>query len=239
MVSRDMSADASTLGLGKTLPAGLDLGASEGLFRQIADLAPAVMVVAVEPDYRIVYANLAAGHAARCEPDALIGRLVTEAFEFVDPLLIVAKPRAQIARQDGATGPIWWDVSYTALSMGSDPPALLITAVDVTRHENAMAKAQRAEDTLDALLTYIPDGISIAHGPEVHVERVSARGMAMVATDRGVGGLPAGQRGSARPRRPAPGARHAQRRGDDERDADRPAPRWQLIASAVQFRADP
>jgi PAS domain S-box-containing protein len=181
MVSRDMSADASTLGLGKTLPAGLDLGASEGLFRQIADLAPAVMVVAVEPDYRIVYANRAAGHAARCEPDALIGRLVTEAFEFVDPLLIVAKPRAQIARQDGATGPIWWDVSYTALSMGSDPPALLITAVDVTRHENAMAKAQRAEDTLDALLTYIPDGISIAHGPEVHVERVSARGMAMVA----------------------------------------------------------
>ncbi len=52
--------------------------------------------------------------------------------------------------------------------------------MDVTHHELAKAQAERAQNTLDALLAYLPDGISIAHGSDVHVERISARGLALV-----------------------------------------------------------
>jgi PAS domain S-box-containing protein len=60
---------------------------------------------------------------------------------------------------------------------GASPaePAGDVPAVEVTLQE-----ARAAKDTLDALLAYIPEGISIAHGPEVLVEHVSARGMTLV-----------------------------------------------------------
>jgi PAS domain S-box-containing protein len=57
---------------------------------------------------------------------------------------------------------------------------MLVSAVDVTHHVLARADAEAARDTLDALLAYIPEGISISHGPDIHVDRVSARGMALV-----------------------------------------------------------
>ncbi len=141
------------------------------------------MVVAEGADFRIVYANPAAHRAARAAAGGLVGRLAAAAFAFVDPLLLTTRSEAQaraVADREGdATR--WWDVSYVALeSARPETPAVLISAVDVTHHEIAKAEARAAQDTLDALLAYIPEGISISRGPEVHVDRISARGMALV-----------------------------------------------------------
>jgi PAS domain S-box-containing protein len=154
------------------------------LLNQIAEHSPAVTVVASAPDFRIVYANAAAHRAAAgLEAGELVGRSAAAVFAFVDPRLLTTKTeaRAEAAadRRDGSTR--WWDVSYVALDAREpEPPKVLITAVDVTHHEAAKAEARAAQDTLDALLAYIPEGISISHGPEVHVDRISARGMALV-----------------------------------------------------------
>jgi PAS domain S-box-containing protein len=164
--------------------------ASAELLRLIADQSPAVMLVAAAPDFRIIYANAAAHRAARRPAGELLGRSAAAAFAFVDPVLMVTKTPAQArAVADRERGePIWWDVSYAALDAAApDAGAVLITAVDVTHHELAKAKAQAAHYTLDALLEYLPQGISIAHGPEVRVDRISARGAALAG--RGVDDL--------------------------------------------------
>ncbi len=167
----------------------LDGDGSALLLRQIAEHAPAVMVVAMAPDFRITYANrsahLAAADGAWRAAGGLVGRTADEAFGFVDPALLVsgtqgrAEARA-VADRTGATT-TWWDVSYVALdSVAPETASLLITAVNVTHHERARVKAQ---NTLDALLGYLAEGVSIAHGPEIHVERISPRGMALVGRD--------------------------------------------------------
>jgi PAS domain S-box-containing protein len=152
---------------------------------QVADHAPSVMVVAAAPDFRIVYANKAACRAARSAVGELLGRLASEVFAFIEPARLAETPpvRAHAVATTGhpAGETVRWDVSYDALGSESPDGALvLITAVDITHHANARAKAEAAQHTLEALLTYIPEGISIAHGPEVIVERVSAQGMALV-----------------------------------------------------------
>ena len=157
---------------------------SAGLLRLIADHSPSVMLVAATPGFRLVFANRAAHRLANCAEGALLGRIASEAFAFIDHSLLVedhsGRARTRCAPdRSGAT--LWWDVSCVALGADSSGCGLvLITAVDVTHHELARAKAQAAQNTLDALLAYIPEGISIAQGPEIHVERVSARGMALL-----------------------------------------------------------
>jgi PAS domain S-box-containing protein len=162
---------------------GLDGEISDVVDRQIADHSPAVMLVASAPDFRIVYAN-AAAHRAVCRgAGGLVGQTAADAFAFIDPMLLATKGQAQAhAVADPREGAmIWWDVSYVALdAAATETPSVLITAVDVTHHEIAKARARTAQDTLDALLAYIPEGISIAHGTDVHVHRISARGMALV-----------------------------------------------------------
>ncbi len=136
------------------------------------------MIAAAAPDFRIVWANAAARRAAQGAGE-LVGQLAATAFPFVDPVLLAANTPAHahaVADRQGGE-PVWWDVSYVALD---ETGGILITAVDVTRHEVAKAKAHAAQETLDALLQYIPSGISIAHGPDVRVDRISARGMALV-----------------------------------------------------------
>jgi len=74
----------------------------------------------------------------------------------------------------------FWDIAYAALPPGTiEAPAILITAHDVTHHMRARQAAEQARDTLDALLDHIPEGITIAFGPKVQVERVSAAGIEM------------------------------------------------------------
>jgi PAS domain S-box-containing protein len=181
-----MSIEDAALRLDSVSPTKLDDDDSEALIRRIADLSPAVTIVAAGADFRIVYANEAAQRAARSPASPLIGRMAASAFAFVDPVLLATTTRAEahsVADRVGDTT-IWWDVSYVSLDAGATAsPSVLITAVDVSHHEVASAEAQAARDTLDALLAYIPDGISIARGQEVYVDRVSARGMALVGRD--------------------------------------------------------
>jgi len=180
-----MSANKSVLGLETILPATRDESISAMLLRQMVDRAPAVTLVAAGPDLRIIYANQAAEQAAASQPGTLAGRIASDVFAFVDPALALAptRPEPQIVADSQGAATLWWQVSYTALDHATPETPFLITAIDITQHEIAKAKAQAAQDTLDALLEYIPDGISIAHGPDIHVERISARGLAMVGRD--------------------------------------------------------
>jgi PAS domain S-box-containing protein len=157
-----------------------------GLMRQMADQAPTVMVVAEVPALRIIYANKAAHQAARCAAGGLIGLRVGDAFAFidVDSLGLNEPGRAHackaVDRESGT--PTWWEVSCTALD--SEASAfVLLTAVDVTHHVTARARAEAAQHSLDALLDHIPAGISLSHGPEVHVDRISARGLALMGRE--------------------------------------------------------
>jgi PAS domain S-box-containing protein len=149
----------------------------------VADHAQSVLLVISMPDMRIAYANRAARRAARREACEIGGVLAIGAFPFIDPVRLACPApsldHAVADRQGDAV--TWWDVSYVALaSAGADRTAMLVSAVDVTHHVLARADAEAARDTLDALLAYIPEGISISHGPDIHVDRVSARGMALV-----------------------------------------------------------
>jgi PAS domain S-box-containing protein len=182
-----MSANDSALNLASVFTPRRDGDVPAVLLRQIVDLAPAVTVVAAGPDLRIVYANRAAEQAAGSKAGALAGRRVSGAFPFIDPVQAAKLPQAeaQIVADTRGAATLWWEVSVVALDNIASETAVLITAVDVTHHQSARIRAQQAQDTLDALLAYLPDGISIAHGPDVHVERISARGLALVGRDAG------------------------------------------------------
>jgi PAS domain S-box-containing protein len=180
-----MSADDVALGLGGLFPTRLGGDAEAALARQMADQSPVVTVVAAAPDLRIVYANPAAHRTAIGAAGTLKGRLAAEAFGFVDPGLLVAgmrgraEARAVADRNSGATR--FWDVSYVALATAApETPALLITAVDVTHHENARAAAQDtldaaqaamrdSEERLRAVLLQIPAAIFIVEAPDGRV----------------------------------------------------------------------
>ena len=153
------------------------------LVRQIAQDAPAVMVVTAAPDHRIVYANRAAhlaargaGHGMRGAGDELLGRLAAEAFAFVEPALLVlgrkGRARAVAVAVREANALVWWDVSYVALEAPSPAGVfVLITAVDVTHHEIAKAKTQAAhrDERLHAVLLQIPAAIFILEAPDGRV----------------------------------------------------------------------
>ncbi len=177
-----MSAEVTALDVGGAALQGPDGDISVGLLSRIADGSPIVTFVAAAADFRIVYANRAAHLAAKVEAGGLVGKLAAVAFSFVDPVLLAAETpgQARAVADRGRGEPIWWDVSYTPLDTQPPAGAVLITAVDVTHHEIARQKAQTAQDTLNALLDYIPDAISISHGPEVQVDYISARGAALV-----------------------------------------------------------
>jgi PAS domain S-box-containing protein len=169
--------DTSSRLSGLTVPKS-DGDVSADLFQQIAEHSPAVMAVVAASDLRIIYANMAAHRAARREPGALIGQLSTAAFVFIDPARVLTKSTAQVHAVEDREGvePVWWDVSYVALGAA----AVLITAIDVTHHQIATAKAKAAQDTLDALLDYIPQGITITRGADVQVDRISTQGLALL-----------------------------------------------------------
>jgi PAS domain S-box-containing protein len=162
----------------------VDTAITADLIQRMADRAPAVMVIVGLPALRIIYANEAAYQAAVGEQADLAGRPVADVLPFLDPAMLETAARtgraqrANAAPQGGRT--TYWDVSCVPLDPpGTDAPAVLATATDVTAHRAAAAEAQTARDTLDALLAYIPEGISISRGPDVHVAHISARGVAL------------------------------------------------------------
>jgi PAS domain S-box-containing protein len=178
-----MTAKDLSVRRGESRRRSLDGGLATVAVRQIADHSPAVMILVSADDHRIAYANPAAHRAAHAAPGRLLGEVVTAAFPFLDPIgLGAAQARHDRGVLDarGATR-LSWDVSYVAIEGAlAEGAGVLVTAVDVTHHEADKAKAQTAQDTLDALLAYIPQGISISHGPDVQVERISAQGLALI-----------------------------------------------------------
>ena len=155
-----------------------DLDVAADLFRQMADHAPQVMVTVSVPALRVIYANRAAYRAAGVDGDGLVGHPVDEALAFIDRAMLEACAETGLAQRGAPAraGAAWWDVSYVALATAEMvAPLVLVTAVDVTAHERARA----AGDTLEALLTYIPEGITISYGPDVHVAHISAQGVAL------------------------------------------------------------
>jgi PAS domain S-box-containing protein len=177
-----MSAEVAASGFGNADLKGQDSDTSTLLLRQIVDQSPVVTVVVAAPGFRIVYANVAAYGAAGSAAGELLGRSAA-AFAFVDPLLLLTKTPTRVrAVVDGESGErIWWDVSYIALNAAApEASSVLITAVDVTHYEIARAKAEAAQDTLDALLEYLPEGISIVCESELQVRRARASEQAEV-----------------------------------------------------------
>jgi PAS domain S-box-containing protein len=154
-------------------PLTIDTDVAADLFRQMADRAPQVMMTVSVPALRILYANRAAHLAAGA--DDLVGRPVGEAFPHIDEGLLEACAASGLPQRGAPAraGMTSWDVSCVALTTAE--PMVLVTAVDVTAQERARA----AGDTLDALLTYIPEGISISYGPDVHLAHISAQGVAL------------------------------------------------------------
>ncbi len=240
-----MSANESAFSLATVFAPRRDGDVPAALLRQILDRAPAVTVVAAGPELRIVYANRAAEQVAGCKAGALTGRGVCDAFAFIDPIRAMQpQTEAQIVADGQGAATVWWEVSYLALECIGSESAVLITAVDVTHHELAKAQAERAQNTLDALLAYLPDGISIAHGSDVHVERISARGLALVgrSADELTGKSALQQTAEWEVYRPGgdlPLPRHPNRPGHDRRDAAGPAPGRQPVDRHVQLGADP
>ncbi len=161
----------------------------------LVDHAAAVIVAVGGPDHRIVYANLAAARAAAPADGALIGRPVAALFAFATPALLAAAPTQAraVAHPVGAT-PAWWDVHVTPIE-GAGPPVLLITATDITPHQQASAETLTAlrdsERRLHEVLLQIPVPLFILDAPdgrvsfrsrlldevlgEVHAERDIAR----------------------------------------------------------------
>jgi PAS domain S-box-containing protein len=177
-----MMGDETASGLGAASFEWPDVDLSPALLRHIADRSPFITLVVAMPTCRIVYANSAAHSAGGGRWGDPVGQIATSVFDFLDPALMATHTQAQArVAETHASATVWWNVSYVALEKAvAGESAVLITASDVTRYELGDAEARAARDTLDALLAYIPEGISIAHGPEVHVDRISARGLALV-----------------------------------------------------------
>jgi PAS domain S-box-containing protein len=164
--------------------------------RRVADHAAAVILVVSVPEHHIIYANLAAAQAAAAASGALIGRPVAELFAFADPAWLAGAP-AQARAVPHAVGatPAWWDVCATPFESSPGSPAILITATDVTPHQQASAEAQAAvqdsERRLHDVLLQIPVPVFILDAPdgrvsfrsrlldevlgEIHAEREVAR----------------------------------------------------------------
>jgi PAS domain S-box-containing protein len=162
---------------------GVDPAASADLLRRVADRAPSVMVVVALPSLRIVYANAAAHRAAHPEIADLTGSAAHDVLPFLDPDMLATAARTGLTQNAPPASPdatTWWDVTYVPLDPAGTPaPTVLATAVDITAHRAAAAEAQGARDMLDALLAYIPEGISISQGPDVRVAHISAQGAAL------------------------------------------------------------
>ncbi len=175
-----MDANDALSGQASMFSSGLDPGVTADLLRRMVDCAPSVTVLVTLPALQIVYANDAARRAAHND---LAGRPVGEVLPFLDTALVMAAARTgrtQRAPPSCAGTTTWWDVSYVPLDPAGTPAAsVLVAAVDVTAHRASAAEAQAARDTLDALLAYIPEGISISQGPDVRVAHMSARGVAL------------------------------------------------------------
>ena len=158
------------------------------LIQRMADHAPSVMVLTVGPEHRILYANRAFTRLTLCPPELVQGAKIAEVLTGVDlsALEEACRTKAPVRRSGQplllppGEGTTWWDCSSICLDdTVPDGSVVMTTAQEVTDHVMARREAEAAQATLDALMAHIPEGITIARGPGVNVERVSAHGRAL------------------------------------------------------------
>ena len=173
------------------------LGLSESLLeselhRQIMNASPVATALIRGCDNVIFYANPAFARLAGPYAGTVTGELLRDVLPDLDlaALRDARNSRGPVHRPTmlGSDAVTWWDFCFVALH-GTEPADadVLFTAHDVTRHVQAYQAAEAAGATLDALMAHIPEGITIARGPGVYVERVSAHGAALAR--RAVGDL--------------------------------------------------
>jgi two-component sensor histidine kinase len=136
------------------------------------------------------------GKAAVVPDIKLDGRIPQDAYSstFVKSLAMVP------IRQDEPIGAMgaYWARTHAATSdelerLQTIANAAALAVAFVQRCDAEAALRDRAS-MLDALLEYIPEGITIARGPDVTIERVSAQGLRRVQRPEGeVTGIPADQ----------------------------------------------
>ena len=154
------------------------------LYRQIVDASPAGIALIRGSGNHIAYANQEFYRLVGKHTGAVEGRSLLDVLPDCDPAFLEEARRSSVAIHcpivlgpDAAT---WWDFSFLALAdTDAGTASILLTAQDVTRHVLARRDAEAAAAALDALMAHIPEGVTIARGPGVHVERVSAHGAAM------------------------------------------------------------
>jgi two-component sensor histidine kinase/PAS domain-containing protein len=155
------------------------------MFRHMADAVPCAMAVISGADHRVIYANPAFHRLAGGDP---AGQVLAGLLPAMDDAAIAEAQRGgQPFRQPGVMlrllgdgTPSWWDFTLVPLAAAdAGPPAVLVTAQEVTDHVLSRRDTAATTATLDALLAHIPEGVTIARGPGVTVERVSAHGAAL------------------------------------------------------------
>jgi PAS domain S-box-containing protein len=189
-------------------------GVLAGAERQLTALlqhAPVGMAVVRGEELRFAFANPACHALPGRVGDTLVGRAVEEVFPglpaaAVDALRDVLRTRRgtrlqelEVARVPDAERS-WWDVEYVPLSdHGGAPDDVLFVARDVSERvlgrqllqaallerERQTREAEEARQTLDALMEYVPEGITIADAPDVRIRCVSRFGRELTGRSAG------------------------------------------------------
>jgi PAS domain S-box-containing protein len=165
--------------------------------------APTPIAVVRGRELRYALANPAYHEMVGTPPLTIVGRTVGEVLPDLAPECSDAMHEAlrtgetirlrcvQASPGRSAREHTWWDLEHVPLvGAGGGIDGVAIMGREVTDQvlarqrleaavREAEQRAQEAEDarrTLDALMEYIPEGITIAEGPDVHIRRVSRFG---------------------------------------------------------------
>lgn len=164
-------------------------------FRRALDALTAPTAMLDGPDRRILYANPA--FQALCGAD-VVGMCLAEAMPtgegdpaWAEALAGTAATgkalRIPALALDGHERRRYWDVDLVPQAGGS----LLLQAHEVTHHVAARLAAEeqvrdcaRKQNALDAVMRFVPEGITLASAPDVMIQRVSDFGVNLLAQDR-------------------------------------------------------
>lgn len=165
-------------------------GLDQPLLQRMIEHAPVAIALIAGREYRFVYANPRYEAVAGVPAAVLLGRTVQDVTPGAAEAVAEACATGRMLKyhaQDltaGNAGPAFWDVSYVPIPDADGTiDAVMMLALDVTEQRLAQRKAEQervateqAQRLLDGLMTYLPEGITIATPPDVTLLRVSAYG---------------------------------------------------------------
>ena len=160
----------------------------DSFFRLLADQGISALVVTGGSEHRIIFANRAFTVLAGAGVASMAGARMADVLPGIDvsaleEVRLTREPvrragqRLMLPPGEGAT---WWDLSSSPLpGEAAEDVRIVTTFQEVTDHIVSRQEAEAAQATLDALMGFIPTGVTIARGPGVVIERVSAYGRAL------------------------------------------------------------